>query len=396
MIGSRIGEVAFERGSIDDWTRVVDVFLRHRPSAVVHAGGIMDTNLLDQNPSLALRTNVGGGVAMLEASRLVGGVERFVCFSTIAVVGKVLYQPIDANHPCITATTGPLGAYSAAKAALEAFCFSYLQAFGLDVRIVRPSALYGFGMSWFAPNYMKNIVEPAALGEPVRLATGGAVPRDYTSVADCASLVTAILDGPESADRVFYAATGRELRTASDVGEIVRDLIPGASVTIGDAMTDVDREELAIRGRYSIDNARNQLGWEPTVRRAGGRRRGLHPAVLRVPCCRARAHPNAGRLGRCARHGRSVKPAPRTRRVLSWPTSTNNRYTSNPPPQTRSYPYPGVPGCPIRSRSNCSSTSSTGGSVRATSCPPSANWVNFQGVRARSSERPLVRWPPAG
>ena len=28
-------------------------------------------------------------------------------------------------------------------------------------------------------------------------------------------------------------------------------------------MTDVDREELAIRGRYSIDNARDQLGWEP-------------------------------------------------------------------------------------------------------------------------------------
>lgn len=263
VIGPHIGEVILERGSIDDWTRVVDVMLRHRPSAVVHAGGIMDTAMLDRNPSLALRTNVGGGVALLEASRLVGGVERFVCFSTIAVVGKVLYQPIDANHPCITATTGPLGAYSAAKAALEAFCFSYLQGFGLDIRIVRPSALYGFGMSWFAPNYMKNIVEPALLGEPVALATGGAVPRDYTSAADCASLVAAILNGPESADRVYYAATGRELRTASDVGAIVGDLVPGASITIGDAMTDVDREELAIRGTYSIENARTQLAWEP-------------------------------------------------------------------------------------------------------------------------------------
>jgi nucleoside-diphosphate-sugar epimerase len=263
VIGAGIGDVTLERGSIDDWARVVDVVLRRRPSAVVHAGGIMDTAMLDGNPSLALRTNVGGGVALLEASRLVGGVERFVCFSTIAVVGKMLYQPIDANHPCITATTGPLGAYSAAKAALEAFCFSYLQSFGLDIRIVRPSALYGFGMSWFAPNYMKNIVEPAVLGESVALATGGAVPRDYTSAADCASLVAAILDGPDSADRVYYAATGRELRTASQVGAIVRDLVPGANIEIGDAMTDVDREELAIRGTYSIENARSQLGWEP-------------------------------------------------------------------------------------------------------------------------------------
>ena len=39
--------VVLERGSIDDWPRVLEVFLRHRPSAVVHAGGIMDTAFLD-------------------------------------------------------------------------------------------------------------------------------------------------------------------------------------------------------------------------------------------------------------------------------------------------------------------------------------------------------------
>jgi nucleoside-diphosphate-sugar epimerase len=264
-IGDEAASVPLERGSIDDWPRVIEVFLRHRPRAVVHAGGIMDVAYLDQHPRIALTTNVGGAVNLLEAARIVGSVERFVLFSTIAVIGRKLYDPIDANHPTVTARDGPLGAYSAAKAAIEAFAFTYLQTAALDVRIVRPSALYGFGMSWFAPNYMKNIVEPAVLGESVRLPTGGQVPRDYTNAVDLAGLVLAILDGPDDSDRLFYAATGRPLRTASDVCAIVRQAVPGARVEIGDEWTESDLAELPIRGRYDISNARLGLGWEPQL-----------------------------------------------------------------------------------------------------------------------------------
>ncbi len=263
VVGSRASEVILERGSIDDWPRVLEVMLAHRPCAVIHAGGVMDTAFLDRHPTIAFNTNLGGTLNLLEASRLLGDVKRFVFFSTIGVIGRVLYEPIDANHPVLSARDGPLGAYGAAKAAGEAFCFTYTQNFGLDTRVVRPSALYGFGMSWFAPNYMKNIVEPALEGRPVRFSTGGQVPRDYTHAADLASLVVAILEGPDDADRIFFGATGKPLRTASEVGAIVRELVPGAEVEIGDAWTEVDRLELPIRGQYSIENARAAYGWEP-------------------------------------------------------------------------------------------------------------------------------------
>jgi nucleoside-diphosphate-sugar epimerase len=265
VIGQELDSVPLERGSIDDWPRLIEVFLRHEPSAVIHAGGIMDAAYLDEHPMIALQTNVGGAVNLLEASRLLGGIERFIFLSTVAVVGRKMYEPMDGNHPMVTANDGPLGAYSAAKAAGEAFCFTYTQCHGLDTRIVRPSALYGFGMSWFAPNYMKNIVEPAVLGEPVRLPTGGQVPRDYTNAVDLAGLVLAILDGPDDSDRLFYAATGRPLRTASDVCAIVREAVPGARVEIGDEWTESDLAELPIRGRYDISNARRELGWEPQL-----------------------------------------------------------------------------------------------------------------------------------
>src|SRR3954447_9243869 len=101
LLGSRLRAGAFERASIDDWPAVLDAFMRHRPAAVVHAGAIMDTAFLDSHPMVAMRTNLGGTLNLLEASRLTD-VQRFICFSTIGVIGRVLYEPIDANHPIIT------------------------------------------------------------------------------------------------------------------------------------------------------------------------------------------------------------------------------------------------------------------------------------------------------
>jgi len=110
---------------------------------------------------------------------------------------------------------------------------------------------------------MKQIVEPAARGEPVRLATGGPVPRDYAHGLDLAGLVTAVLRGPDDADRVFFAATGRPLSTGGDVGRIVAELIPDSEVSVGDAFAPGDEEDLPCRGRISMESAATQLGWTP-------------------------------------------------------------------------------------------------------------------------------------
>ena len=103
VIGAELDSVPLERGSIDDWPRLIEVFLRHKPTAVIHAGGIMDAAYLDEHPTIALQTNVGGAVNLLEASRLLGGIERFVFLSTVAVVGRKMYEPMDGNHPMVTA-----------------------------------------------------------------------------------------------------------------------------------------------------------------------------------------------------------------------------------------------------------------------------------------------------
>jgi UDP-glucose 4-epimerase len=266
VLGPAAASTRLEVGSVEDLPRVMATVKRLRPEAIVHAAGSVDTGGLYGNPYLASRAILDGTLNIFEAARLFG-VRRVVYMSSIGVLPTVQYQPIDAAHPLVLPREGPgSGAYGAAKAAGELFGFAYGQAYGLDVRTIRPSAVYGFGMRWHSANYMKQFVEPAVRGEQVRLSHGGPLPRDYTHVSDVATLTAAVLDAPDEADRIFYAATGEPLVTAAQASRLVMELVPGARIEIADVLGPDDLQEVSFRGVLSIRNAQDQLHWEPAFR----------------------------------------------------------------------------------------------------------------------------------
>jgi len=261
VLGPLADQLIYEQGGVDNWGRLFDVIQRHRPSTIVHAGAIVNTAWLLKNPIPAFHVNLGGTINVLEASRLLD-VGRVVLISSIGVLPTKQYEPIDVNHPLILAREGPAsGFYGAAKVGSEAFGFCYQVSFGVDFRVVRPSAPYGLAMGW--PMFVKTMVEGAVNGEPVRFATGGPFPRSYTHIEDCASLIVAVVDAPDDSDHVFYAANGEPLTTAARVAEIVRELVPGADIEIGGQLSEADHYELNMRGILSVENARQQLGWKP-------------------------------------------------------------------------------------------------------------------------------------
>jgi nucleoside-diphosphate-sugar epimerase len=287
VLGKRLDDLRFERGSVEDWGCLVDVIARHKPRAVVHAAAIVDTGRLRTDPLPAARVNFGGSLNVLEAARL-GGVARVVLVSSIGVLPTVQAEPVPPGHPLILASEGSAsGFYGAAKIASEAFGMAYDSGFGLDFRSVRPSAPYGLGMGW--PMFVKTMVEGAVKGEPVRFATGGPYPRAYTHIEDATALLMAVVDAPVEADRVFYASDGGPLTTAAEVAAIVSEVVPGADIEVGDRLADADRYELQIRARLSIDNAREQLGFRP---RYGQMREGVAEYVERY-----RAYLDSGGAG---------------------------------------------------------------------------------------------------
>ena len=257
------GRLVTEIASVEDLPELVEIFARLQPDTVVHAASNVDVADLFREPYRAFQTNVTGTVNVYEAARRTG-VRRVVDISSIGVLPPNQYQPIDAAHPILLARHGPgSGAYGAAKVSGEVFGFAYQQAYGLDFRVVRPSAVYGFGMQWHSANYMKQFVEPAVRGEAVNVASGGRLPRDYTHVIDVAELTVRVIDCGDDTDRVYYAATGGPLVTAAEAARLVAELIPGSSIEISDTMTPDDEVEASFRGVISIANARIQLGWAP-------------------------------------------------------------------------------------------------------------------------------------
>jgi UDP-glucose 4-epimerase len=261
-IGEDVGSVPLERGSIGDQARVLDVFRMHRPDEVVHAGMILDPAYLATNRMTAFLVNVGGVINLLEAM-IAFGVPRIVNFSSIGVLPRVVYEPVDGDHPILLHDAGPgTDFYGSTKAAAETMLFAYRQAIGLDFRTIRPSAVYGLGMNQYV-GPIKAMVENAVRGEPAHFEFGGAHPRPYTHVQDIAGLVVAMLAAPDDADRIFYGSTGGEMADTTEVASIVREIVPGADVEIGEELSEAEKPVVALRARISVENARAQLGWEP-------------------------------------------------------------------------------------------------------------------------------------
>lgn len=257
--------VSFVAASVDQWPEVMGAVSAHKPNAIVHTAAIGNPAAVAQKAVLALRVNVEGSINMLEATRLFG-VKRIILFSSIGALPGIRYQPVDASHPVICNDEGPgSGFYGASKVAVEAFAYGYRNAFGTDFMVIRPSAVYGFGMQH--PIFIKPMVENAINGVPTRFENGRDFPRDYTHVMDVAQLVVKGLDAPSLRDRLFYGATGENLRTAGELAQIVRDQVPGAQIDIGAGLSDTDKLEIRYRGVLSIDNARTQLGYHPVYAR---------------------------------------------------------------------------------------------------------------------------------
>lgn len=259
--------VAFVPGDISQWPDVMAAVATHRPDAIVHTAAIGDPAAVHRRPLLALRVNVEGSLHCLEAARIFG-LRRIVLFSSIGALPGLRYQPVDTSHPVVCNDEGPgSGFYGASKVAVEAFAYGYRQAFGTDFLVLRPSAVYGFGMQH--PIFIRPMVEDALRGRPTRFAHGCEFPRDYTHVDDVAQLTLRALDVPaeQVRDRLFYAATGQPLRTAGDVAGIVKAQVPTADIEIGSGLSETDQLEIRYRGVLSIDNARAQLGYEPRFAR---------------------------------------------------------------------------------------------------------------------------------
>ena len=173
------------------------------------------------------QSNLIGGIGLVEAA-IVAGVRRVVFLSSGgAVYGRATMIPTPEDHPL-----RPIGAYGAAKAAMEAYLSAFAGERGLAVTILRLSNVYGPGQSPFrGQGAVAAFGHRLLAGEPVELWGDGRTARDYLYVADAVEAIITSLEWTDPGCTAWNVGSGETTSTGELIAALERTLGIRAAVT---------------------------------------------------------------------------------------------------------------------------------------------------------------------
>jgi UDP-glucose 4-epimerase len=262
MLSPYSPNIHYLKGSITDLPVLLRALSKYAITWIVNTSAVTDLEVLVNQPLTAHQVMVQGHLHLMEAVRLTA-IKRVVVTSSIGVYAPVQYEPMDERHPVLLPNEGPtIASYSSWKLAIESSGLFYYAYHGVDCLFLRLSAVYGFGMRY--PLYVKPFVEESLLGRPVRFETGGDMKRDYTYIEDVVRGINLALHAPSSLSyRIYNITSGEDMISASQVADVVKELIPNADIEIKGGLSEFEKHDMKNRGKLSIQLAERELGYKP-------------------------------------------------------------------------------------------------------------------------------------
>lgn len=228
--------LAIVRGDVLSLVDLLDVARTHGVTAFVHLAYVLGAES-NAAPELATRVNMLGTTNVLETARFCGA-WRVLLASSIAVYGcDEAYpperRPLREDAPLHVAAGVPI--YGGGKVYLEHLGTHYASRYGLEVAGLRPSIVYGWGRERGASAFSGELVDRAALGDPVTVGFGDArVSLVY--VEDVAAQFLALLDAEATRlERRRFFNTGGDTCTVRELADTVRRLLPDAHIEVQSA-----------------------------------------------------------------------------------------------------------------------------------------------------------------
>ena len=185
-------------------------------SVVAHLAAQADTPLAFDSPRYTVMQNIDGTVALLEAVRRSGGIEKLLYAGSGNEIGRPLQLPIDESHPLT-----PHNPYGFSKAAAELAVWSWQRAYGVPAVVLSTGVVIGPRMrrEVFIFKWLWNAMH----GRPI-VVEGGQQTRDLSFIDDVvAAWALAIQAPPERVvGEKFFVSCGEE-RTVAELAEWCRD-----------------------------------------------------------------------------------------------------------------------------------------------------------------------------
>jgi len=222
------------------------------------------------NPYPDIVINIKGTAVVLEACRRKNPAAIVVRSGTRGQYGPAVRLPVSEETP-----SDPRGIYEISQLSSEMICRTYTRIHGVRTVPLRLTNVYGpraqmhhsqFGVvNWF--------VRLALDGRPIPIFGTGRILRDFLYVDDCVDALVAAAREPAAIGEILNVGHDRP-STFLEVAEILRDLVPGASIEFTDFTPERRAQE---PGDFvsDITKIRRLIGWEPRV----GLREGLARTV---------------------------------------------------------------------------------------------------------------------
>jgi Nucleoside-diphosphate-sugar epimerases len=245
LVSDIISKLTYIVGDISRWDIVAQIMKEYRPEYIYHTAALLSDEA-NKDPIAAFKVNIEGTVNIYELGRLYD-VRRIIFISSLAIFSGS--SIVNDESP-----KNPLEPYGISKLFGELWGLYYIKKYGLDIRGLRGTWVFGPGRTKGSTAFSSIIIQKPALGEPVTVPD---LEGNWIYIKD---FVDALLTLSKARDpkRRFYLVGGYNL-SVRDVAEIVKDIIPTAKIYI------VPPEGPATLWPKSVDDKyfREDFHWRP-------------------------------------------------------------------------------------------------------------------------------------
>ncbi len=206
------------RMDIRDVEKMEQLFKEKSFDYVYHIAAVTPLPDCQTMPEYAMDVNIRGTIIVLELARKYG-VKNVVFASTSAVYENCTTFPTKEED-----VVQPTLLYSTSKYTGEQFCKSYVDAYGMNVTVLRFANVYGPHIDCLRtqPPVAGYIIRELFFNKPVELHSDGNQRRDFVYVDDLLNLASLVRDN-EGFD-IFNVSTG-ETHTINEMSDIIKGLM---------------------------------------------------------------------------------------------------------------------------------------------------------------------------
>ena len=203
---------------------------------VVHAAAIAGIESTVKNPVTTMRVNMIGAANAMQAAQELGGIQRFVDFSTSEVFGSHAFK-VDEEQQTVTGAVGEARwTYAVSKLAGEHLAHAYFKQYGLPTVTVRPFNVYGPGQT--GEGALSIFVRKALKNEDILIFGDGSQIRAWCYVDDMVEGVLCALEHPKAVGQSFNIGNARAVTTIFGLAEAICRVVGSTSkIVFRDALS---------------------------------------------------------------------------------------------------------------------------------------------------------------